>query len=868
MKNIPKKICSRILANKREVLLVLGLLAIAGIAHGWNMFHYPYYESDEGTYMAQAWALVHEHRLAYYTYWYDHSPVGWMFLALWLKITGGLFTFGFSVNSGRVLMLFLHILSALFMYLIAKRLTGKKSVGIVAVLFFSLSPLAIYFQRRVLLDNIMVFWTLLSLTVLLYGANKLRYIVLSAITFGVAILSKENAIFFIPVFVYIIYTQSHNKLKKHAVGVWIVITLSIAAIYFIYALLKGEFFPSGSILGGHTPHVSLLGTLKEQLSRSGGGGFKGSLRIWLHDDPTIIFSGAISTLACLAIGIKQYAARVLGLLSLLFWVFLMRGGIVIEFYIIPLIPFIALTNAYTLVWLSAQLKNLRLPKLISYSATALPSLIGVGTLFVMVSYFSSHSRGYSIYTTDQTRGQIEAVDWILKQPNTDQIYSIDDYAYVDLHAKNNDNFKAAEYYWKILADPAIKKNLLKDDWRNIDMLAVTPQFKRDVFVQGTSLALAAYNNSQNIKSFKSNGWGVEISAVKAPHQILASSWNSYKGHFIKNGQVLDLSSGTTTSEGESYALLRAVWSNDKQTFDRVGGWTSKNLQRSDGVYVWKWQPTIKAAERGTSSASDADEDIALAYVFAYNRWNDPAYLKQARKILNGVWANDVALVNDKPYLIAGQWANHEDSLTINPSYLSPAWYKIFAKIDKQHDWNGLVASSYGVLNQCTSSPLDKDAGVLPPEWCALDKTTETAVASTAPQPTDTEYGFNAFRAPFRVSLDYIWNKDARAKQYLSTLSFLDTEWKTNQLLHTTYLHDGTVSQSYESVAPYAGNLGYFMVEDKTAAKQIYETKILNKFYQTDSHAYWEVPDNYYTQNWAWFGTALYTNNLPDLSVKR
>jgi hypothetical protein len=37
-----------------ETLLIIAILLIVGLVHGINMFHYPYYESDEGTYMSQA----------------------------------------------------------------------------------------------------------------------------------------------------------------------------------------------------------------------------------------------------------------------------------------------------------------------------------------------------------------------------------------------------------------------------------------------------------------------------------------------------------------------------------------------------------------------------------------------------------------------------------------------------------------------------------------------------------------------------------------------------------------------------------------------------------------------------------------------
>src|SRR5260221_13031472 len=103
----------------KDSTLLSGLLIISGVAHAYNMFHFPYYENDEGVYMSQAWALIAKGQLAPYTYWYDHAPGGWILIALWTLLTGGFFTFGLSVNSGRVLMFILHLLSVFFLYTIS-----------------------------------------------------------------------------------------------------------------------------------------------------------------------------------------------------------------------------------------------------------------------------------------------------------------------------------------------------------------------------------------------------------------------------------------------------------------------------------------------------------------------------------------------------------------------------------------------------------------------------------------------------------------------------------------------------------------------------------------------------------------------------
>src|SRR3990172_5042803 len=88
----------KIFEDKNELLLVLFLLAVSGLSHAINMFGFPYYENDEGVYMSQAWSLLREGKVAPYTYWYDHAPVGWIFIAVWVFLTGGFFTFAPSIK--------------------------------------------------------------------------------------------------------------------------------------------------------------------------------------------------------------------------------------------------------------------------------------------------------------------------------------------------------------------------------------------------------------------------------------------------------------------------------------------------------------------------------------------------------------------------------------------------------------------------------------------------------------------------------------------------------------------------------------------------------------------------------------------------
>src|SRR5258708_3149426 len=81
---------------------VIVVLALSGtfVAHAYNMFNYPRYELDEGTYISNSLAIT-QGMLSPYPYGYGHPPLAWIQIAAWIKLTGGLFTFGNALNTGR-----------------------------------------------------------------------------------------------------------------------------------------------------------------------------------------------------------------------------------------------------------------------------------------------------------------------------------------------------------------------------------------------------------------------------------------------------------------------------------------------------------------------------------------------------------------------------------------------------------------------------------------------------------------------------------------------------------------------------------------------------------------------------------------------
>ena len=62
-------------AHWAGIALLLPVLVLVGAVHAWGMQVNPQRLDDEGTYVSQAWAVMHWTTLAHYTYWYDHPPL-------------------------------------------------------------------------------------------------------------------------------------------------------------------------------------------------------------------------------------------------------------------------------------------------------------------------------------------------------------------------------------------------------------------------------------------------------------------------------------------------------------------------------------------------------------------------------------------------------------------------------------------------------------------------------------------------------------------------------------------------------------------------------------------------------------------------
>jgi endo-1,4-beta-D-glucanase Y/4-amino-4-deoxy-L-arabinose transferase-like glycosyltransferase len=864
-----------------ETVLVMGLFVISILAHSFNMFHYPSLDrlDDEGIYMSQAWAVLREGQLTPYTYWYDHAPAGWIIIAGWLGITGGPTAFSSAIDSGRVLMLLVHVAMVPLLYYLARKLGSSIPFAGLAVFLFSVSPLAITYQRLVLLDNIMMFFILVSLNLLLDGWGRLSRVVLSGIAFGIAILVKETAIFMFPVMVYIAAQQRWQHQGRFALVAWLLPMGMVFSWYPLYALLKGELLPVGTAIGyllfpdqiadtifASGDQVSLTEALKWQATRSGGGLLDIESMFWhltrtnwLPLDPFLVVTGVISIFFNIVHGIRNRSALVAGLLGLMPLVYLARGGIVFDFYIIFAIPFFTLNLALLLTAVFDRL----------YIRGAQSAFAGLAIAALLGFYFQS-GRMSPLYEYQPDAPMRQALAWIQENLHPRSRLVISDNLWTDLREPGDgrQGFSDAHSHWKVASDPAVYEEVLQNDWRRIDYIVLSRGMLEDFENTNNTLALEALENASLV-----NAWGEGETFVelwKVNHRsanevdLLARSHIYMKEFFSENGAYFT-SDGFVTSENQAYALLRAVWLNQKDDFYRTWQWTQVNLQKENGLLAWLWQ---EGEIIDAHSASDADTDTALALLFAGRRWNDPQLISAGTDMVKAIWEHEVVLVDEMPYMTAGEWATDEDIIPLNPSYFAPYAYRVFNEIDPNNRWWDLVDTSYDVIFAASELPLgaDETAGLLP-DWIGLDPITgELVVLHLGDGRGDTtQYGYDASRTYWRVALDYRYIEDGRAQTYLELAGFLNDEIERKGYPSAVYAKDGSIVEESPSIVGITGAMAALLEMNPEAGNDLYIQHILlGASRHPEGFVSWGEASDLNSQQWGWFATALYADALPNI----
>ena len=838
---------------------LLAVIAVALIAHSYNIFGYPLYLGDEGIYMARAYAVTELGWLTPYTYWYDHAPAGWLLIAAWSLLSGGFDTFGPAVNGGRVLMLLLHLATVAMLFRITHRLTAGNLFAAVSVgLVYALSPLTLTYGRMVLLDNIMIFWVVLAALQLLQHNGRLWPIMFSGFCFGIAVLSKENAFLLLPAFIYGLWTLVEPNHARFARAGWLFAALATISLYPLYAAIRTELFSFDLIssFAGQGGSISLLGSVLWQLGRSGGGApwnpnsdfYQMLVANWWQKDMWLLSLGVAATIWNLVRG--DHARRLVALLAILAAISIGHGNPVFEFYIVSVLAFLALNIGIVIADLAGLLRS---------QALAPMALVAI----VAVSW-SNLERQKDIFTLDLTAIQRQALAWVREHvPDAAQIVTDDD-LWVDLRAKSEvfPNFPGAHSHWQVADDPAVYRDLFHDDWRLIDYLVLTPNLDQIFAREKSKMTYLAYSNSTSVTSFSEGNARVEIRKVNHPgiavQDKVKLSYESFISRYVRNGQVRP-DQGYTDARAQATALLMAVWMDDQETFDQLWQWTFMHLQSEAGLLYPSNEPGVDLR-----TITQADTDAALALLLAEQRWQDASYGRYARAKIQAIWEQAVVEIKGKPYLAAGNWAIDKNQVIFAPAAFTPYAYHMFAAADPDHNWWYLLDTNYQLLAEIIKATPDGQhaAAGLPPAYVGLNRRTGAIIFTPDAAPIRSrDFNDQAAQVYWRVGLEALWHDDKRADDFLKASPFLRRQWQRQGELVSAYSLRGQPQTQAESLLFYSAVLPKFLIEDPQAAHEVYGSKLAPAFSRKYSQGQWGDGTDVIQEQWIWLASGLYANML-------
>lgn len=289
-----------------------------------------------------------------------------------------------------------------------------------------------------------------------------------------------------------------------------------------------------------------------------------------------------------------------------------------------------------------------------------------------------------------------------------------------------------------------------------------------------------------------------------PRTQLETWWAHYKKTFIRpDGRVVRPEhKNDTVSEGQAYAMIFAVMLDDQETFETVRQWTQKYLSRrekhGDRLLAWHWQDG-KVAD--WNAASDADVDHAMALALAHRRWRDRTYLNEAKAVAKDILAGET---RDLPHfgrvLMPGTWGKSDDGeMIVNPSYFSPAAFRMLSDTTGDLRWQDLAASAYRLWGT-SGTRLGERPGVgLPPDWCVIQETGGLAPAKDR----SADYGWESLRLPMRAGLDALLNRRDEARRFMlrgPLLLFTSMVAEGHTQPAAVYTYDGGIKDSSRSLA--------------------------------------------------------------------
>ncbi len=175
-------------------------------------------------------------------------------------------------------------------------------------------------------------------------------------------------------------------------------------------------------------------------------------------------------------------------------------------------------------------------------------------------------------------------------------------------------------------------------------------------------------------------------------QKVAAAWSTlfnpsgsgtiyFNGPGADESYVKDIFNNDVRSEGMSYGMIAAVQLDHQTEFDRIWTWVKNHMANGTGEIRWSCQTSGSGCAGG--GAPDGEEYMATALIFASHRWGDSTGPANIAYSTEAKWVLDVVRTkyfNSQYHLVKFV----SSSNNTDPSYILPAFYKVWACFDTEN----------------------------------------------------------------------------------------------------------------------------------------------------------------------------------------
>jgi len=213
------------------------------------------------------------------------------------------------------------------------------------------------------------------------------------------------------------------------------------------------------------------------------------------------------------------------------------------------------------------------------------------------------------------------------------------------------------------------------------------------------------------------------------------------------------------SEGNGYGMLISAYLGDRETFEGLWEFVQTYADKLGNMH-WQIWPDQDKPVVGKGSATDVDEDTAIALLVAAEKWGGE-YPKLAKEQIERVWEHDIG--KDNFIVKAGDmWGS---CTSIDVSYFSPGYYQVFADVTGNKDWEKVIEWGYGFLGKCNEN---NNGTGLTPQWTDCECSKSLKIGKYPDQ-----YWCDASRVPWRMAMNAAWhcNEDALKQARLFSAFF-------------------------------------------------------------------------------------------------